>query len=288
MEGARRYAVLFPGQGSQHERMEELVMRHAPDLAAIVCDELGDDPFARLGDGTRFVQPAVFLASVAGWRAVQPTPEGAIGFAGHSMGELAALVAGGALDAADGARLVVRRAIITEEVALSAGGGMLALLGVARDRAAELADAWGLEVANDNCPGQTVLSGGALEIAAAQRHAEALEVNYRRLAVDGPFHSSLMAHASVRFGAALADVTFHAPAIPVLSCVSAAPFYDPRRELASALVRQVRWHDTTLELNRRGAVRFVEMPPGKVLIGLVRRSLRRERPALEAMDRVAA
>lgn len=282
------YAVLFPGQGGQNDRMAALVHEHAPELAEVVSDELGEDPFLRLEEGTRFVQPAVFLASVAGWRAREPWPEGLVGLAGHSLGELAALVAAGALDPVDGARLVVQRASLTAVRAVAVGGGMLALLGVDPDGARTFARECDLEVANYNCPGQTVLSGGQAEMELAEQEAKRLEIKVRRLAVEGPFHSTHMAPAAERFAEVLADVQFRAPAWPVLSSVSARPFEDPRRELAEALVSTVHWHDTTLALNALGAERFVEVPPGKVLIGLVRRTLRRERPKLEAMDRVKA
>lgn len=286
MARTRAYAVLFPGQGSQHSGMRRFVSEYAPELAEVISEELGGDPFSQLDGGTRFVQPAVFLASVAGWRAMQPSAPGLVGAAGHSLGELAALVAAEALDPVDGARVVVERANITALVAGAVGGGMLAVLGVDSQRARAFARDCDLEVANANCPGETVLSGGAAEMVAAESEAKRLELNVRRLAVEGPFHSSRMAPAAERFAEVLAGVRFRAPTFPLLSSISARPFVDPARELAEALVRSVRWHDTALALYGLGARRFVEVPPGKVLTGLVRRSLRRQRPKLHVMDRV--
>ena len=129
-------ALLFPGQGSQTADMRDLVSEALPDLVQRASQEVGEDPFERVGDGTRFAQPALYCASIALWtRAGRP---GADFVAGHSLGEVAALVAAGSLDPADGLRLAARRGSIMQRAAeASAPGGMLAVLG--DDEGADLA-----------------------------------------------------------------------------------------------------------------------------------------------------
>src|SRR5580704_14240878 len=171
----RATAILFPGQGSQTPDMRETVAGVRPDLLSLADEIVGEDPFARAEEGTRFAQPAIFCASLAGWEALG-RPSGDF-MAGHSLGELGALVASGALRESDGLALVALRGRLMQEAGEQAGdgsgglsGGMLALLGRgAAERAAELAAAHGLSVANDNSPQQVVLSGlrSALPDAAA-------------------------------------------------------------------------------------------------------------------------
>ena len=121
-------AILFPGQGSQTDDMREQVLRDRPDLLELVSQAVGEDPFPRANQGTNFAQPAIFAASLAGWHALG-SPRGDF-MAGHSLGELAALVAGGALAEADGLALVALRGRLMHEAGLAAGdGGMVALLG---------------------------------------------------------------------------------------------------------------------------------------------------------------
>src|SRR5947209_19001826 len=121
-------ALLFPGQGSQTPQMRETVARERPELLEAVAEAVGEDPFPRVDDGTRFAQPAIFCASLAGWRALgEPAAELS---AGHSLGELAALVAAGALGALDALRLVALRGVLMQRAGeQGAEGGMVALLG---------------------------------------------------------------------------------------------------------------------------------------------------------------
>src|ERR1700761_6176972 len=136
-------AVLFPGQGSQTSEMRDLVAEVRPDLLEHAAEIVGSDPFRRTDEGTNFAQPAIFCASLAGWAAIG-RPDAEL-MAGHSLGELGALVAAGAM----------------HEAGLSSGkGSMIAVLGSgASDHAAEIAEAHDLTVANDNSPQQVVLSG---------------------------------------------------------------------------------------------------------------------------------
>ncbi len=266
-------AILFPGQGSQTADMREVVARERPDLLEAVVAAVGEDPFARAGDGTQFAQPAIFCASLAGWHALG-RPAGEF-MAGHSLGELAALVAAGALAEPDGVKLVALRGRLMDEAGRRAGdGGMVAVLGAgAAEHALEVALAHDLVVANDNSPQQVVLSGARLELPAAVQHAKDLGLRAMQLDVTGAFHSPMMASAVPEFAAALAATEFSTPVVTVLSAVTARAFEDPVRELTDALTMPVRWRETMLALHELGAGRFVEVGPGRVLTGLAKRTL---------------
>jgi [acyl-carrier-protein] S-malonyltransferase len=269
MEAAAR-ALLFPGQGSHADGMD--AAHRGQPVFERGLELLGYDPFERLEEGTRTQQPAVFLCSVAAWDAAG-RPE-AVAAAGHSLGEYAALVAAGALELEPAVALVDRRAAAMADAALEARGGMVALLGGDRDAVAELADELGLVVANDNAPGQQVLAGPDRAVtAAAERARDAAGAHARRLRVSGAFHSPLMAPAVARLEAALASTPFREPRFPVYSCSSAAPFADPRRELAENVLRPVRWRETLLALRDAGARELRELGPGRVLTGLVKRTV---------------
>jgi [acyl-carrier-protein] S-malonyltransferase len=272
-----RTALLFPGQGSQAPEMREAVERTRPDLLARAIKLAGADPFANLENGTRYLQPGLYCASVARWEeAGRPRADL---YAGHSLGEIAALVAAGSIDAADGLWLAARRGEVMQEAAEAQPEGvMLAILG-ADELARELAATHGLAVANENAPGQIVLSGPGDAIDSARGEAKAYGARAMQLPVQGAFHSPAMARAVPRLREALAQIAVRAPGAPVISGVTAKPFDDVRARLAEALVRPVRWTGVLATLRRLGAERFVEVGPGKVLTGLVRRSL----PDVEAM-----
>ncbi|MGE5407145.1 MAG: ACP S-malonyltransferase [Syntrophothermus sp.] len=264
-------AVLFPGQGSQTPGMAAVADAGCPELVAQARDRLGADPFERIGDGTRFAQPAIFCASLAHYRQAGSPAAGQI--AGHSLGELAALVAGGALEPGEGLRLAVVRGELMDEAAARTPGGMMAVLGGEDSRVHELAAGFGLTVANDNAPGQMVLSGAAEALGEARRQARADGLKAIRLPVAGAFHSPLMAPAAEGFRAALDEVEFRRPRVPVLSSTAAAPFADPRDGLAAALTQPVAWQATLKRMRADGARSFLETGPGDVLTGLVRRTL---------------
>jgi len=268
-------AILFPGQGSQTPEMRDTVAEVRPDLLSLAEQIVGEDPFARAEEGTRFAQPAIFCASLAGWESLgRPSADF---MAGHSLGELAALVAAGCLEERAGLELVALRGKLMQESGERAGdGGMLALLGAgAADHAAELAEANGLSVANDNSPQQVVLSGDRAGFAGASAAAQELRLRAMELPVTGAFHSPMMAEAVPEFSEALAKVEVTSPRdVTVLSAVTAAPFEDVPAQLAQALTMPVRWRETLLALRELGAERFLEVGPGKVLTGLVKRTLR--------------
>ena len=251
--------------------MGDVVKEITPDLYDHAAREVGADPFARVGDGTRFAQPALYCASAALWiRAGSPRADFV---AGHSLGELGALVAGGAIAVEDGLRLAARRGRVMQEVAESQrAGGMLALLGD-EESARRIAADRGLTVANHNAPGQLVVSGPEEDLRAARRDGEGERLKAMPLAVSGAFHTEAMAPALSEFRAALDEVDVEAPTVPVFSSIAARAFTDIRNELAQALVRPVRWRETLTALRDRGVERFVEVGPGKVLKGLVCRTL---------------
>jgi [acyl-carrier-protein] S-malonyltransferase len=267
-------AILFPGQGSQAPGMRDLAADWAPELLDRCLELVGDDPFARVDESTRFAQPAIFCASVAGWRRAAEHFDPPVAVAGHSLGELAALVAAGALDALVGLELVVVRGRTMAEAAeRGQDGTMLALLGADVGRAAALAESHGASVANENAPDQIVLSGsvGALRSAAAAAQGEGLRA--LELGVAGAFHSPAMGAAAAPFAEALADARFEPPSVPVVSCLTGRRMRNPRRELTDGLTRPVRWTATMRGLHDLGARRFADVGPGHVLARLVRRNL---------------
>jgi [acyl-carrier-protein] S-malonyltransferase len=268
-------ALLFPGQGSHAEGMEEPYRDH-PTLERGL-ELLGYDPFERLSEGTRYQQPALFLCSIAAWeqwREEADEEDEARAAAGHSLGEYAALVAAGALTFDDAVRLVDERAAAMADAGELAPGGMVAMLGGDPRGVRALATRLGLIVANDNAPGQLVLSGPVEAVAEAEEVArDEAGARARRLDVTGAFHSPLMEPAAERLRAALEATPVGELRIPVYSNGTAAPFVDVRGELSENLLRGVRWRETLLAMRTAGIERFVELGPGTVLTGLVKRTL---------------
>lgn len=266
-------ALLFPGQGSQTADMREVVERHAPDLLELVLAEVGADPFELADEGTAYAQPAIVCASLAYFeRAGRPD---AAYLAGHSLGELSALAAGGALEPADAVRLSVVRGRLMGDAGGETPGGMMALLGDAAEARAAAAEG-GVSIANDNGPTQLVVAGPMPALDATAAEAKARGVRSMRLAVAGAFHSPAIRSAVKPYRAALDEISFRVPGVPVFSSSTAAPFGTGapaiRDQLAVALVRPVRWRETLIELRDLGVERFREVGPGKALTGMVRRA----------------
>ncbi len=280
-------AVLFPGQGTQVPRMG-LPWRDHPAWTVVeraeaaVGEPLGslllEADEERLGR-TREAQLAVMLVSLMAWEAVRDLVGEPVALAGHSLGQVTALVAAGALSVEDGVRLAVRRAECTQGAADRTGGRMAALMGATVDQAEEACrpDAGAEQacwVANDNAPGQVVVGGTPAGLDAAADRARRLGVRkVLALNVGGAFHTPLMDSARDELAPFLAATTFTAPACPVVSNVDARAYDDaawaPR--LGDHLVRPVLWRQTMVTLADRGAASFVEVGPGSVLGGLARR-----------------
>jgi [acyl-carrier-protein] S-malonyltransferase len=266
-------AALFPGQGVDTRDLREMTAQARPDLLEIAVDELGDDLFERAERDTACAQPAIYCASLARWSRLERERIDVL--AGHSLGELSALAAAGAIDEVAGLRLVALRGRLTAQAAArsQAQGGMLAL-SVGRDVGAAFARGFGLTLAADNSPDQVVVSGerDALDILAEE--AGARGVKTRLLSVGGAFHSPAMDDARLKFAEALERTEFDEPQIRLFSCAHPAPMDDPRRRLTQDLTNQVRWRETLLALHDFGVKLFVEVGPGQVLTRLVRRTLR--------------
>ena len=264
------FVLLFPGQGSQEPDMAATVGRLRPDLLELAAEAVGEDPFPRVEESTRFAQPAIYCAALAGLERLG-RPQADL-YAGHSLGEITALAATGALSDEDGLHLVAERGRLMDAAAAETEGGMLAISS-AREDAAPIAERHGLTVANDNGPAQVVLSGPLSGIEAAEAEAREQGLRAKRLPVAGAFRSPLMAHKVEPFLSFLRELDLREPSAPVYSCVTAAPFDDVPKRLSEALIEPVRWVEVLNALSGAGGRRFTETGPGKVLGSLVRRTL---------------
>ena len=265
-------ALLFPGQGSQTADMRETVERHRPDLLELAEREVGTDLFDRATEGTRWAQPAIYCAALAGYAELDASADV---MAGHSLGEITALVAAEAISADDGLRVVAARGSLMQEAAEETGdGGMTAVRAREgnRDVIAEVAAATHVSIANDNAPDQLVLSGSLRALDDAEAQLKERGVRGKRLPVAGASHSPLMEPAVEPFRALLADTEIAEPRVPVYSCVTAEPFDDVRERLVQGITHPVRWLEVMRALDARGVTNFVETGPVNVLTNLVRKS----------------
>src|SRR3954451_14129464 len=272
MDANSASAILFPGQGVGDPSSREVVADLRPDLLGLATELVGEDPFERMSEGTAFAQPAVYCASMAGFER-HGRPE-ADYFAGHSLGEIGALAAAGAIEDADGLRIVVARGRVMDDAARAGEpGGMLAV-GSDRDRAEELAEEHGLTLANENSPQQFVLSGPLARIEAAEAAAKGSGMRAKKLAVAGAFHTEAMSPGVEAFRAELEEIEFADPSAPVV-CSTTADFFgdDVRDALAASLVSPIRWTAVLGRVRELGVTRYLDVGPGKVLAGLVRRTL---------------
>ena len=170
-------------------------------------------------------------------------------------------------------RLVVERGALMAEAEAGPPGSMLAVLKGTIEAATALAERHGLTVANDNAPGQVVLSGPQDAISAAAAEAREQGCKAMDLGVTAAFHSAAMAPAAARLAESLGRTTFTEPVAPVWSGMTAAPFSDPARELADSLTHPVRWRELQLALAEQGIERLVDCGPGQVLARVARRTL---------------
>jgi [acyl-carrier-protein] S-malonyltransferase len=228
---------------------------------------------------TEASQLAVLLTSLVAWRAVSAVVgEPPVAFAGHSLGQITALLASGAVTAGDGYRLAARRAELSQRSADARPGKMAALLGADPETAAQVCaegeDVW---VANDNAPGQVVIAGTPDGVDAAAERARAAGVRrVMPLDVGHAFHTPLLAEAAAELLPTLEATTFHAPTAPVVANTDATTHSGPAgwpELLARHLVEPVLWRESQVRLTTLGASKFVEVGPGRVLAGLAKRAV---------------
>ena len=287
-------AFTFPGQGSQAVGMGKDLAAAYPEARAVfkeVDEALGARLSAIMFEGpedilrlTENAQPALMAVSVAVIRVLESKgihlKDHAKFVAGHSLGEYSALCAAGTFSLADAARLLRIRGQAMQKAVPVGHGAMAALLGLdletAKAVAAEAAQGEVCDIANDNAPGQVVVSG---TIAAVERAVEIAKGKGAKrallLPVSAPFHCSLMQPAADAMAAALAEVQMNAPVVPVVSNVLAGPVSDPaeiRQRLVEQVTGMVRWTESVTWLTKEGGVaNLVELGTGKVLTGLAKR-----------------
>ncbi len=287
-------AFVFPGQGSQKVGMAGALADAYPAARAVfeeVDGALNQKLFALIEDGpedeltlTENAQPALMAVSMAALAALRSeggdTATDAAAFvAGHSLGEYSALCAAGALSIGDAARLLKRRGQAMQQAVPVGAGGMAAVLGLDLDAvraiAADAAEGEVCAAANDNAPGQVVISGAK---AAVQRASALAKERGAKRAVDlpvsAPFHCSLMAPAAEVMAQALAEVDLRAPQPPLVANVTAAAVDDAdevRRLLVAQVTGTVRWRESMIWLADNGVTALYEIGAGNVLSGLARR-----------------
>ena len=287
-----KLAYQFPGQGSQFVEMGNDLYETFPSARAVFDQADGvlgialsrmcfEGPAEQLND-TLNTQPAIFATSMAMLRALEDRGlEGPAYVAGHSMGEFSALAAAGALSFEDGLRVVRERGRLMKEAGTQSPGGMAAIIALDREVVericASVREQSGeyVGIANDNCPGQLVISGSvtALEQAMEQTAEQGAKV-VKRLAVSIGAHSPLMSQAADEFRRVLADTPVNKPSVPIVANATASPLTDPD-EIRDALGRQltspVHWTDSVRWIVAQGVTRFIEIGPKDVLTGLLKR-----------------
>lgn len=283
-------AYLFPGQGSQsvgmgqnHYESNETFAQYVDQANEVLGFDLKSIMFEGPADKlkqTEYTQPAIFLHSVALYNTLDASPDMV---AGHSLGEFSALVACGAVSFSEALKIVRRRGELMQQAGEQHPGTMAAVIGmddeVVEQVCSRATEKVGKEViaANYNCPGQLVISG---DIAAVEKAVELLKEEGCRLAkilpVSGAFHSSLMQPAYDGLKDSLEQLDIAEPDCPIYSNYTAEATTDPeiiRSNILSQLLNPVLWTQTLKNMHANGANAFIEVGPGKVLQGLVKRTL---------------
>ena len=305
-------AFLFPGQGSQTPGMAVALAgasAAARDVLSTVDEALSQPLSALMAEGpadeltlTTNAQPALFASSMAVVAAIAEHSGKSLDqfgdyVAGHSLGEYSALAAVGVFDVAAGARLLRQRGDAMQAAVPVGEGAMAALIGadiaLADKVVAGAEGAGAVQIANDNAPGQVVISGSLAGVKAAMSLAQ--EEGLKRvieLPVSAPFHSSLMAPAADVMATALSDTVFSSPSLPVICNVLASAEDKPdalRDNLITQVTGRVRWRESLEYMQQNGVTRFIELGTGKVLSGLVKRTLKDvEIISIETADDIAA
>ena len=269
-------AWVFPGQGAQTVGMGADLTDVAAATLAEAEQILGKSVLEivqnqDLLNDTRYTQPCLYVVECALADLLIAQGQKPDIVAGHSLGEYSALYVAGVFDFAAGLQLVKRRALLMSE---ASEGAMAALMGFNRDELdAKIAETEGVVLANDNNASQVVISGtpeAVDEVIAGIKTKRAVKLN-----VSGAFHSPLMANAAKAFSSVLNDVPFNDAAIPVMSNVDPAPETSAavlKERLAQQMTGSVRWREISLELPTQGVETVVEIGPGKVLTGLIKRT----------------
>ena len=282
-----RIAFLFPGQGSQYPGMADPWLDDKPAKRVLhKCSKvLGWDVVEASRDPealkrTDIVQPAIFACDLAAYAVLREEGVPCHAAAGHSLGEYAALVAGGALDLKHGLQALAVRAKAMQEAAEQNPGAMTALIGMSVQEAWEVCEVAGrgdkLAVANENGPKQTVLSGSVAAIERAEEVARTRGAKAVRLQVAGAFHSPLMDSAVQPVREAISRINFHTPKFPVVPNASGKPTTQPlvlRDLLSRHLSSTVKWDASLRAMAEMGITHFIEAGPGDVLAKLARRAV---------------
>lgn len=278
-------AVIFPGQGTQSTGMgaswrDQPAWRVVDEAEAALGEPLAplilDAPAEQLAR-TRDAQLAVLLTSLVAWEAVRDRVETPVAFAGHSLGQVTALIAAGVLPLEDGVRFAARRAELTQAAADAHPGRMVALLGASLDQAADACRAardacW---IANDNAPGQVVIAGTPDGVETGSTKAKELGVKRATpLNVGGAFHTPLMRDAADGLAAELPHVRLSTPTAAVVSNDDAQPYDDAdgwRTRLAVHVTKPVQWRASMETLAALGTTRLLEVGHGSMLATLAKR-----------------
>lgn len=283
-------AFIFPGQGSQFVGMakdhfdssneiKKLFLKANDQLGYSLSDIMFEGPAEKLMQ-TKFTQPAIFLHSVALYQKLDEKPDAV---AGHSLGEFSALVASGVIDFETALDLVDLRGNLMQEAGEIHPGGMAAIIGMDDDAVDAICEQATSEIqkpvvaANYNCPGQLVISG---DVDAVKKAVELAKEQGCRLAkvlpVSGAFHSPLMKPALEGLRKRLEEIRFNSPKCPFYSNATAEPTQDAdevKKNLIAQLTSPVKWTQTLQNMEKNGITDFLEIGPGKVLQGLVKRTI---------------